>query len=102
MASIPSSAPMSASRLQAQVDNTIHIIRENIKKVSEQGENLDSLHSKTNNLAISSNGFRRNANKVNKQMCSKHVKSRICLVGGVFFLLLVLVVIPIVALMLHH
>jgi hypothetical protein len=101
MASVPSSAPVSASRLQAQVDDTVRIMRENIKKVSERGENLDSLQGKTDDLHIYSDGFRRDANKVNKRMCSKHIKSHMCLIGGVFFLLLVLVVIPVVALMLH-
>jgi hypothetical protein len=102
MASVPSSAPVSVSCLQAQVDNTVRIMRENIKKVSEQGENLDLLQGKTNDLAVSSDGFCRDANKVNKRMCSKHIKSRMCLIGGVFFLLLVLVVISVVALMLHR
>ena len=102
MASVPSSAPVSAPSLQAQVDNTVRIMQENIKKVSERGENLDSLQGKTDHLAIHSNSFYRDANKVNKRMCSKHIKSRMCLIGGVFFLLLVLVVIPVVALMLHR
>lgn len=93
---------MSASRLQAQVNNTVRIIRENIKKVLERGENLDLLQGKTNNLAIHSNGFCRDTNKVNKRIYSKYIKSRMCLIGGVFFLLLVLVVIPVVASMLYR
>ncbi len=43
-------------------------MRENITKVAERGERLDSLQDKTDNLAISAQGFRRGANKVRKNM----------------------------------
>jgi hypothetical protein len=43
---------VSAFCLQAQVNNTICIIRENIKKVLEREESLDLLQDKTNNLAV--------------------------------------------------
>ncbi|KAH6664299.1 putative snare protein Snc2 [Halenospora varia] len=102
MASVPSSAPASASRLQDQVDDTVRIIRENIKKVSERGENLDSLQGKTDDLAVHSDGFRRDANKVNKRMCSKLIKSRMYLIGCIIFLLVVLLIIPVVTLVLHR
>jgi hypothetical protein len=41
-----------ASILQAQVDNTIRVMRENINKVSQRGERLDLLQNKTDGLAI--------------------------------------------------
>jgi vesicle-associated membrane protein 4 len=44
-------------------------MRENINKVSQRGERLDSLQDKTDNLAVSAQGFRRGANRVRKQMC---------------------------------
>ena len=59
MASVPSSAPVSVPRLQAQVDDTVRIMLENIKKVSERGENLDSLQGKSDDLAVHSHGCRR-------------------------------------------
>lgn len=102
MAIVPSSAPMSACRLQAQVDNTVHIMRENIKHVLERGENLDSLQGKTDDLAIHSDGFRRDANKVNKRMCFKLIRSRIYLISCIIFLLVVLLTIPVVTLALHR
>jgi len=43
-------------------------MRENINKVSQRGERLDSLQDKTDNLAVSAQGFRRGANRVRKQM----------------------------------
>lgn len=43
-------------------------MRENINKVSQRGERLDALQDKTDNLAVSAQGFRRGANRVRKQM----------------------------------
>jgi vesicle-associated membrane protein 4 len=43
-------------------------MRENINKVSQRGERLDSLQDKTDNLAVSAQGFRRGANRVRKQV----------------------------------
>jgi len=45
-------------------------MRENITKVAERGERLDALQDKTDNLAVSAQGFRRGANRVRKKMVS--------------------------------
>ena len=41
-------------------------MRANIDKASHRGERLDSLQDKTDNLAVSAQGFRRGANRVRK------------------------------------
>lgn len=69
-------------------------MRENINKVSQRGERLDSLQDKTDNLAVSAQGFRRGANRVRKQMWWKDIKMRICLIVGVIILLIVIIVPP--------
>jgi vesicle-associated membrane protein 4 len=43
-------------------------MRDNINKVSQRGERLDALQDKTDNLAVSAQGFRRGANRVRKQV----------------------------------
>ncbi|OJD11483.1 hypothetical protein AJ78_07759 [Emergomyces pasteurianus Ep9510] len=78
--------------LQAQIDDTVGVMRENINKVSQRGENLDSLQDKTDNLAHSAQGFRRGANKVRKQMWWKDFKMRICIIVGIIVLLVVIIV----------
>ncbi|OAX77627.1 hypothetical protein ACJ72_08072, partial [Emergomyces africanus] len=78
--------------LQAQIDDTVGVMRENINKVSQRGENLDSLQDKTDNLAHSAQGFRRGANKVRKQMWWKDFKMRICIIVGIILLLVVIIV----------
>jgi len=77
--------------LQAQIDDTVGVMRENITKVSQRGERLDALQDKTDNLAVSAQGFRRGANRVRKQMWWKDMKMRMWLIGGVIVLILVIV-----------
>lgn len=67
-------------------------MRENINQVSQRGERLDSLQDKTDNLAVSAQGFRRGANRVRKQMWWKDFKMRICLIVGIIILLVVIIV----------
>jgi len=83
--------------LQAQIDDTVGVMRENINKVSQRGERLDSLQDKTDNLAVSAQGFRRGANRVRKQMWWKDMKMRMCLIVGVIVLLIVIIVPAVVA-----
>jgi vesicle-associated membrane protein 4 len=67
-------------------------MRENINKVSQRGERLDNLQDKTDNLAVSAQGFRRGANRVRKQMWWKDMKMRMCLIIGVIILLAVIII----------
>lgn len=67
-------------------------MRDNINKVSERGARLDSLQDKTDNLAVSAQGFRRGANRVRKQMWWKDMKMRMCLIAGIIILLVIIIV----------
>jgi vesicle-associated membrane protein 4 len=78
--------------LQAQIDDTVGVMRDNINKVSQRGERLDALQDKTDNLAVSAQGFRRGANRVRKQMWWKDMKMRVCIIVGIIILLLVIIV----------
>ncbi|KAK0518627.1 Vesicle membrane receptor protein (v-SNARE) [Tilletia horrida] len=83
------------AQIQSQIDDTIGVMRDNINKVNERGENLNSLQDKTDNLAISAQGFRRGANRVRKQMWWKDMKMRI-IIGVGILILICIIVIPIV------
>jgi vesicle-associated membrane protein 4 len=67
-------------------------MRDNINKVAERGERLDSIENKTDNLAISAQGFRRGANRVRKDMWWKDMKMRMCLILRVIIVLIVIIV----------
>jgi len=96
----PQQGNQRTAALQAQIDDTVGVMRENINKVSQRGERLDSLQDKTDNLAVSAQGFRRGANRVRKQMWWKDMKMRMCLIAGIIILLIVIIVPAVVAT--HH
>ena len=75
-----------------QIDDTVGVMRDNINKVSQRGERLDALQDKTDNLAISAQGFRRGANRVRKQMWWKDMKMRVCIIVGIILLLAVIII----------
>ncbi|GAB7346638.1 hypothetical protein MBLNU459_g1773t2 [Dothideomycetes sp. NU459] len=83
--------------LNQEIDSTVNVMRNNINKVSERGERLDSLQDKTDNLAVSAQGFRRGANRVRKQMWWKDMKMRMCLIVGIIILLIVIIVPSVIA-----
>ena len=79
------------AQIQAQIDETVGVMRDNINKVNERGENLDSLQDKTDNLSISAQGFRRGASRVRKQMWWKDMKMRMLIVFGIVALLCIII-----------
>ncbi|KAH9444374.1 hypothetical protein Pst134EA_024279 [Puccinia striiformis f. sp. tritici] len=91
----PQKGNQKTQAIQAQIDDTVGIMRDNITKVAERGERLDTLQDKTDNLAVSAQGFRRGANRVRKQMWWKDMKMRLLIALGVIVLLLI-IIIPIV------
>jgi len=91
----PSQGNAKTAAIQAQIDDTVGIMRENITKVAERGERLDSLQDKTDNLAVSAQGFRRGANRVRKNMWWKDMKMRI-IIGVAIVVILVIIIVSIV------
>ncbi|SCV69581.1 BQ2448_2601 [Microbotryum intermedium] len=85
------SGPTKTAAIQAQIDDTVGIMRENITKVAERGERLDALQDKTDNLAQSAQGFRKGANRVRKQMWWKDMKMRLLIGVGIAVLVIIIV-----------
>lgn len=74
--------------IQAGIDITTGVMRHNINKVSQRGEPLDSLNDKTDNLSVSAQGFRRDANRVRAEQslwakAYRGVTQGVEIVGGV-------------------
>ncbi|KAF8483572.1 synaptobrevin-like protein [Russula ochroleuca] len=88
------------AHIQAQIDDTVNIMRDNITKVVERQERLDSLQDKTDNLAVSAQGFRRNANRVRKNMWWKDMKMR--LIIGVAIAVIIGIIIFSIVKSTHH
>jgi vesicle-associated membrane protein 4 len=75
-----------------KIDDAIGVVRENIDKISQRGESLDSLQNKADNLAISSRGLRRKANGLRKRMRWQAIRTRMWLIIAVVILLIVIIV----------
>ncbi|KAJ4298754.1 Protein arg-6, mitochondrial [Collariella sp. IMI 366227] len=79
-------------QIQAQIDDTVGVMRENLNKVADRGARLDHLQDKTDNLAQSAQSFRRGANQVRKKMWWKDMKMRIWLGIGIVVLLAIIII----------
>jgi vesicle-associated membrane protein 4 len=66
-------------------------MQQNIKKVAQRGERLDSLQDTTDDLSVSAKHFRRGTNRVRKLMWLKDMKIVLCLVIGVILVIAVFV-----------
>jgi vesicle-associated membrane protein 4 len=91
----PSHGNAKTAAIQAQIDDTVNIMKDNIVKVTERGEGIDSLQGKTETLAVSAQGFRRGANRVRKNMWWKDMKMRI-IIGAAIAIIVVIIVVSIV------
>ncbi|KAG6852881.1 hypothetical protein C0991_008394 [Blastosporella zonata] len=63
--------------VQAELAETISIMRDNIQSLSARGERLESLESRTENLVVAARGFRKSSNKVRNAMWWKDMKMRL-------------------------
>ena len=77
--------------LHDQIDDTVIVMQQNIKKVAQRGERLDSLQDTTDDLSVSAKHFRRGTNRVRNLMWLKDMKIVLCLVIGVILVIAVFV-----------
>ena len=77
--------------LHNQIDDNVIVMQQNIKKVAQRGERLDSLQDTTDDLSVSAKHFRRGTNRVRKLMWLKDMKIVLCLVIGVILVIAVFV-----------
>lgn len=67
-------------------------MQQNVQAASQRGVHMDSLQTKTDDLATQASGFRRGANRVRKQMWWKDMKMRMCIIIGIIILLVIIIV----------
>ncbi|XP_064458786.1 uncharacterized protein LOC135369068 isoform X2 [Ornithodoros turicata] len=79
------------STLKGQVQEVKVVMTENIEKIVERGERLDTLLDKTQELESSSTQFRASAKKVRAAMCMKNMRLWI-IIGVLVTAILVLIV----------
>ncbi|KAJ3339778.1 hypothetical protein HDU93_007777 [Gonapodya sp. JEL0774] len=57
-----------AAEVQAQVDDVVNVMQQNIQKVVERGEKLETLQTKTDDLAMGAMQFKKGASGVRRQV----------------------------------
>lgn len=82
-------------QVQAQVDEAVSIMQNNINKAMQRGEELESLNTKTDVLQDSAMQFKKGANEVRKQMWWKDFKMKLIL-GGIVLAIIIIIIIAIV------
>ncbi|KAJ3180550.1 hypothetical protein HK101_009950 [Irineochytrium annulatum] len=78
-------------QVQAQVDDVVNIMRDNVQKATQRGEDLDVLQSRTEELQTSSAGFAAKSKEVRKKMFFKDMKMKLIL-GGVIFIVVAIII----------
>ncbi|KAJ9073925.1 Vesicle membrane receptor protein (v-SNARE) [Entomophthora muscae] len=77
--------------IQQQVDEVVGIMQDNVEKVMEKQERLETLNDKADALNDNSMQFKRGANKVRKAMWWKDLKLKIII--GVIVLIIIIAII---------
>eukprot|EP00090_Calanus_glacialis_P042667 TRINITY_DN7564_c0_g1_i1.p1 TRINITY_DN7564_c0_g1~~TRINITY_DN7564_c0_g1_i1.p1 ORF type:complete len:143 (-),score=47.80 TRINITY_DN7564_c0_g1_i1:25-453(-) len=82
------------SGLRSQVDQVTSVMRDNIGKVLERGQNLSELNQRSENLQHTSDSFRSQAERVRRRAWWNNMKTKAA-IGG--FALVILIIIIIIA-----
>ncbi|ORY01533.1 synaptobrevin [Basidiobolus meristosporus CBS 931.73] len=80
-----------AKLVQQQVDDVVNIMQENVNRVMERGECLDSMNDKADDLEAGAQQFRRGVNHVRQRMWRKNLKMKI-IIAAIVLLLLVIII----------
>ncbi|KAI8607147.1 synaptobrevin-domain-containing protein [Chytriomyces sp. MP71] len=78
-------------QIQAQVQETIGVMNDNIHKVVQRGERLEDLNERSENLAQSSEAFKARSKEVRMKMFWQDTKTKVIL-GGVAVVVIGLIV----------
>lgn len=77
-----------------QIDDTVHIMKQNLHKASERGSQIDNLNETTRNLDKNSALFKRGARDLRLEMAWKNNKMR-CWIALAILVIILVVVVPI-------
>ncbi|KAL8883702.1 MAG: hypothetical protein Q9192_007036, partial [Flavoplaca navasiana] len=69
--------------LQAQIDDTVNVMRQNIQRTEQRGSNLDDMEHKTRGLEDSASRFKRGTNRVRKDFMWKNVRMWVLIILGI-------------------
>ncbi|XP_013072811.1 vesicle-associated membrane protein 3-like isoform X2 [Biomphalaria glabrata] len=80
--------------LQNEVSEVTSLLKDNVEKVLQRGERIDTLQSRSEDLENNSTQFKRAAVQIKKKMWWKNCKMA-CILGSVIFLIIAIIIIVI-------
>lgn len=86
----------SISSIEQNLQDARSVIQKNIRKTLQRGEDFESLVDKSDNLAVSAQGFRGVATEKRKEMWRRRKKLSFCLVGGIGVIVVIVVIILVI------
>ncbi|XP_059174068.1 vesicle-associated membrane protein 8-like [Physella acuta] len=78
--------------LQTEVSEVTSLLKDNVEKVLQRGERIDTLQTRSEDLECNSNNFKRSAVQIRKKMWWKNCKM-MCILGSVIFLIIAIIII---------
>ncbi|KAL8993589.1 MAG: hypothetical protein Q9188_007289 [Gyalolechia gomerana] len=76
--------------LQAQIDDTVNVMRQNIQRTEERGGRIDQIEESTNKLQFRAQEFKRGSNKLRKRLHWKNVRMTIYIVLGLIVIAIII------------
>ncbi|ORY03093.1 synaptobrevin [Basidiobolus meristosporus CBS 931.73] len=84
-----------AQGIQKQVDEVVGIMQNNVERVMERGEKLDSLNNKADQLEAGALRFKQGTNRVRKAMWWKNMKLKL-IIAAIVVIILIAIIVPVV------
>ncbi|KAK7098740.1 vesicle-associated membrane protein 4-like [Littorina saxatilis] len=85
-------------RLEADVSEVTHLLKDNVEKVIERGERIDDLQTRSEELQSGSHHFSRRATQVRRKMCWQNCRMN-CIIAFVILGILAVIAIIVVVTM---
>ncbi|KAK7477195.1 hypothetical protein BaRGS_00031580 [Batillaria attramentaria] len=78
-------------RLESDVSEVTHLLKENVEKVVQRGEKIDDLQTRSEELQAGASHFNRRAGQVRRRMCWQNCRMT-CIIALVIFIIIAVIV----------
>ncbi|KAL8802383.1 MAG: hypothetical protein Q9182_003873 [Xanthomendoza sp. 2 TL-2023] len=80
--------------LKAQIDDTVNVMRQNIQRTEQRGDNIGHMNEQTLKMAEQSREFKRGSNRLRKQFWWKNTRMWIYIILGIVILIIIIALCP--------
>jgi len=89
----PPPASDKIKRVQDQVNDVTQVMKENISKVLERGENVSQLQENSEQLSMSSRGFVEGSRRMRRRLWWQNMKMKLFIVAIIALIIIVIIII---------